>query len=123
TRQEFEAEKAARTSAEAEVARLHTALAEANVTLDTERHAAEEKLALLQGAQETLSNQFKVLANQILDEKSQKFAEQNRTALGALLEPLRSQLTEFKGKVEEVYVQEGKDRTALAEQVKQLMSL
>ena len=33
------------------------------------------------------------------------------------------QLSDFKGKVEEVYVQEGKDRSALAEQVKQLMSL
>lgn len=91
--------------------------------LEGERKAAREKLALLQEAQDALSNQFKVLANQILDEKSQKFAEQNRTALGALLDPLRSQLAEFKGKVEEVYVQEGKDRTALQEQVKQLMSL
>jgi DNA recombination protein RmuC len=91
--------------------------------LEGERKAAREKLALLQEAQDALSNQFKVLANQILDEKSQKFAEQNRMALGALLDPLRSQLAEFKGKVEEVYVQEGKDRTALAEQVKQLLSL
>jgi DNA recombination protein RmuC len=91
--------------------------------LEGERKAAREKLALLQEAQDALSNQFKVLANQILDEKSQKFAEQNRTALGALLDPLRSQLAEFKGKVEEVYVQEGKDRSALQEQVKQLLSL
>jgi DNA recombination protein RmuC len=110
-------------AARAEAGRQATALAEARVTLDGERNAAREKLALLREAQETLSNQFKVLANQILDEKSQKFAEQNRTALGALLDPLRSQLAEFKGKVEQVYVQEGKDRTALAEQVRQLMSL
>lgn len=112
-----------RDAARAEVARVTTALAEARVTLEGERTAAGEKLALLQGAQETLSNQFKVLANQILEEKSQKFAEQNRSALGALLDPLRSQLAEFKGKVEQVYVQEGKDRTALAEQVRQLMTL
>ena len=32
-------------------------------------------------------------------------------------------MQEFQGKVEEVYVQEGKDRTALAEQVKNLMTL
>jgi DNA recombination protein RmuC len=123
SRDALDAEKRARSAAEAECARLKTAIAEAQVTLDAERAAAKEKLALLRDAQETLSNQFKVLANQILDEKSQKFAEQNKTALGALLDPLRSQLAEFKGKVEQVYVQEGKDRTALAEQVKQLMSL
>jgi DNA recombination protein RmuC len=88
-----------------------------------ERKAADERLAFLQQAQDTLSNQFKVLANQIFDDKSQKFADQNKTALGALLEPLRVQLSDFKGKVEEVYVQEGKDRSALAEQVRQLLTL
>ena len=102
---------------------LRTALAEVNAERQGERKSSEEKLALLQNAQEALANQFKVLANQILEEKSQKFAEQNKTALGALLEPLRMQLSDFKGKVEEVYVQEGKDRSALAEQVKQLMTL
>ena len=40
-----------------------------------------------------------------------------------MLEPLKVKITEFQGKVQEVYVQEGKDRSALAEQVKQLMAL
>jgi DNA recombination protein RmuC len=123
TRIALDAERRDRAAAEAEAARLRTALAEVNVTLEGERKGGEEKLALLRGAQEDLSNRFKVLADQILDEKSQKFAEQNKTALGALLDPLRTQLSEFKGKVEEVYVQEGKDRSALAEQVKHLMTL
>ena len=122
-RRQLEDERRARAAAEAEAARQRTAGAEMAVTLDAERRSAQEKLALLQAAEEKLANQFKVLANQILEEKSQKFADQNRLALGALLEPLRHQLSEFKGKVEEVYVQEGKDRSALAEQVKQLMSL
>ena len=115
-RRQFDAAREELDRSRDEVARL-------SERLTGERNASQEKLALLHEAQETLSNQFKVLANQILDEKSQKFAEQNRTALGALLDPLRAQLSEFKGKVEEVYVQEGKDRTALAEQVKQLLSL
>lgn len=110
-------------AAREELDRSRDEVARLTERLEGERRSAREKLALLQEAQDTLSNQFKVLANQILDEKSQKFAEQNRTALGALLDPLRSQLAEFKGKVEQVYVQEGKDRTALAEQVRQLMSL
>jgi DNA recombination protein RmuC len=122
-RQQLETERRARSTAEADAAQLRTTNAEMNVTLDNERNSAQEKLALLQAAEEKLSNQFKLLANQILEEKSQKFADQNKTALGALLEPLRNQLTEFKGRVEEVYVKEGQQRFALAEQVKQLMSL
>lgn len=122
-RAELETEKAAKVRAEAALGRLTTELAEVQVTLDAERVASQEKLDLLNKAQEALSDRFKVLANQILEEKSQKFAEQNKTALGALLDPLSQQLKDFKGKVEEVYVQEGKDRTALTEQVKQLLTL
>lgn len=91
--------------------------------LTAERRAAQEKIELLQQAREALSDQFKSLAADILEEKSKRFAEQNQTSIGALLEPLRNRLQEFQGKVEEVYVQEGKDRSALAEQVRQLMEL
>ena len=122
-RKALDAEKQARTASDAEAGKLRTSMAEVNAMRDGERTAANEKLALLHQAQETLSNQFKVLSNQIFDEKSQKFAEQNKAAMGALLDPLRLQLAEFKGKVEEVYVTEGKERFALAEQVKQLMTL
>jgi DNA recombination protein RmuC len=123
TRQELTAEKQAKVGSGEFVSQLRTELAELNMTLANERKSAEEKLTLLQHAREALSDQFRVLANEILEEKSQKFAEQNKTAVGALLEPLRTQLTDFKAKVEEVYVQEGKDRSTLAEQVRQLQAL
>lgn len=91
--------------------------------LETERRAAAEKLRLLEDARQQLTEQFKNLANDILEEKSRRFTEQNQNELGALLEPLKLRLTEFQRKVEEAYVTEGKDRTALAEQVRQLMAL
>ena len=98
-------------------------LATLNTSLEAERQQAVEKLALLQDAKEQLTLQFKTLASEILEDKSKRFTEQNQTNLDQLLTPLKTQLQEFKGKVEEVYVQEGKDRSALAEQVKNLMSL
>ena len=98
-------------------------LGELKTALDAERDAGADKLRVLQDAKVALSDQFKTLANDILEEKSKRFAEQNQQNLGTLLDPLRTQLSEFKGKVEEVYVQEGKDRSALSEQVKQLMEL
>ncbi len=101
----------------------HAELAHVRTRADAERASAQEKLQLLTEAKTELSNQFKTLASEILEEKSKRFAEQNQQNLGTLLDPLRTQLNEFKGKVEEVYVQEGKDRSALSEQVRQLMEL
>ncbi|MGA7594958.1 MAG: DNA recombination protein RmuC [Gallionella sp.] len=103
----------------AERQRLSNQVAELTTSLNTERNQAENNLAILSNAKD----QFKVLANDILEEKSQRFTAQNQTNLNQLLEPLKAKITEFQGKVQEVYVQEGKDRSALAEQVRHLMSL
>jgi DNA recombination protein RmuC len=102
---------------------LNEQLIELQTRTDKERQGFQEQLQLLQDARTALADQFRNLANEILEEKSRRFAEQNQTNLGALLEPLKTRLTEFQGKVEEVYVQESKDRTALQEQVRHLMSL
>ncbi|NNM68639.1 MAG: DNA recombination protein RmuC [Gallionella sp.] len=107
----------------AEQRHLSNQLAELNSMLVSERSQTEEKLQLLKNAEEQLSNRFKMLASEILEDKTKRFTEQNQTNLNQLLEPLKVKLTEFQGKVEEVYVNEGKDRSALAEQVKQLMVL
>jgi DNA recombination protein RmuC len=111
-----EAARFASSQCQIEIARL-------TERLDAEKRQGAEKIALVHEAREQLSNQFKALAADILEEKSKRFTEQNQTNLSQLLEPLKVKLTEFKGKVEEVYFQEGKERSALAEQVRQLMAL
>jgi DNA recombination protein RmuC len=102
---------------------LKTGLAEATVTLDAERRQTPEKLALIDEAREKLEDRFKILANDILDEKAKRFTEQNDSEIGNILEPLKVKIHEFQNKVEQVYVQDSKDRTALSEQVKQLFGL
>lgn len=102
---------------------LNAQVATLTMQLTQERNQSNEKLALLQSAREELTHQFKNLANDILEEKSKRFSEQNQQSMGQLLDPLKTKLQEFQGKVEQVYVQEGKDRSALAEQVRQLMEL
>ncbi len=99
------------------------ALTDMRSRADEERKAANEKLALLQEARTQLSDQFKALAADILEEKSKSFSEANRTSLGTLIDPLKVQLADFKGKVEEVYINEAKERSALGEQVRQLFNL
>ena len=102
---------------------LSSRVAELRTMLELERSQTLEKLEQLKNDEERLTNRFKALAAEILEDKSRRFTEQNQTNLNQLLEPLKSKITEFQGKVQEVYVQEGKDRSALAEQVRQLLSL
>jgi DNA recombination protein RmuC len=69
--------------------------------LQNEREGGQEKLKLLTDARTELTHQFESLAGKILDEKSIKFTEQNKTNLDQLLSPLKVQIQDFRGKVEE----------------------
>ncbi len=100
-----------------------TSLAELRVQFEHEQTSSLEKINLLLQAKESLTDQFKNLAQEILEEKSKKFSDDNHLRLSQLLDPLKTKITEFQTKVEDVYVKEGKDRSALAEQVKQLVTL
>jgi DNA recombination protein RmuC len=106
-----------------EGAELQAQLAALNATLTTERAAHEEKLTLLDDARDQMTHQFRALANEILEEKSRRFTEQNQTNLGQLLDPLKTRLQEFQSKVDQAYVQESKDRSALAQQVTSLLAM
>ena len=124
---ELRASNERRATAETEVVRLAEQLKQQELQfaqqLRQQEQQAGEKLALLAEAKVELSNQFKALASDILEEKSKRFTEQNQANLSQLLTPLSEKIKGFQQKVEEVYVQEGKDRSALSEQVKMLMGL
>jgi DNA recombination protein RmuC len=117
----------AQSTAEKEVVRLNEQLKQQELQFvqqfKQQEQQLSEKLELLAGARVELSNQFKTLASEILEEKTKRFTEQNQTNLSQLLTPLAEKIKSFQQKVEEVYVQEGKDRSALSEQVKLLMGL
>ena len=74
----------------------------------------------LAGAREDLVHQFQALAAQILDTQSQKFTTQNREALEVLLAPLRERIADFRQKIEQVHIDETKQRSALKAQVEEL---
>lgn len=120
---EFGVAKTSLAEAEAKVNELTDQLTQLRTQAEAEQKNSAEKLELLLQAKTSLSDQFKALANDILEEKSKRFAEQNREGISLLLEPLKTKLTEFQGKVEEVYVNEGKDRSALQAQVHRLVEL
>jgi DNA recombination protein RmuC len=69
--------------------------------LNAERASLVEKVALLEGARNTLADQFEALAGKILDEKSKSFSDGSQKELGTLLDPLKLQIKEFREKVEQ----------------------
>ncbi len=69
------------------------------------------------------SKEFKLLADEILEQKSKKFVEQNQINLKTILDPLGQNIAEFKKKVEETYDKESKERFSLAEKVRELAEL
>jgi DNA recombination protein RmuC len=91
--------------------------------LFNQKKAADEKLQLLVNAREELTAQFKSLANDILDEKSRKFADQNKISIETLLQPLGRRIHDFEKKVEEVYDKESKQRFSLENEIKTLRDL
>lgn len=70
-----------------------------------------------------LNKDFQVLANQILDEKTSRFTDVNKSNMEAILKPLNDKLAEFKTKVEETYDKESKQRFSLEERIKELVAL
>lgn len=106
-----------------DMSQKQTEIAHLETMLDKERKQTEEKLALLSGAKEQMKTDFQNLAAMILDEKSAKFTEQNRTNMDALMSPMRDQLAEFKKRVEDVYDKESKDRVSLYVEINKLKEL
>ncbi len=72
---------------------------------------------------EKFAAQFKNLANQIFEEKSKKFTDQNKENLGELLNPLKERIMEFQKKVEDSNTAGEKRGAALNEQLRNLKEL
>jgi DNA recombination protein RmuC len=95
--------------------------------LNAQKKAADEKLETQKGEIESIRKQseaeFKNIATQILEEKSTKFTEMNKTNLETILKPLGDNIEGFRKKVEETYDKESKERFSLGEKVAELVAL
>lgn len=83
----------------------------------------EERLAESSDMQERFTAQFKTLANDIFEEKTKKFTEQNRSNLFDLLQPLGVKIGEFEKKVEDSHKDSIARNSALREQLENLQKL
>ena len=113
----------ARATREQDVARLMAELSELRTRLEGERNAHDDKLQTLNDARSQMGEQFKNLANELLEEKSRRFTEQNQQNIGALLGPLKDKLGEFQKQVSDSYARESKERFSLQQEVMRLADL
>jgi len=118
----FSADKKVRT-AEQRIVQQQIRTAKLITLLKNERKHSEEKLSLLENAREKLNMQFSTLAQQILEEKSVQFSDLNREKLDAILNPFNRQLISFKQDINEIYLNDTRERISLKEEIVQLRKL
>jgi DNA recombination protein RmuC len=122
----------------AEVTRLKEAQATLTSTIQEERKAAEEKLALLNDAQQKLSDAFKALSSEALKSNNQSFLElanatlekfqqgahtdltARQKAIDELVKPLKESLEKVDGKIAAIEKERTSAYSTLTEQVKSL---
>jgi DNA recombination protein RmuC len=106
------------TRANLDQARSEGAAQQATIARLEERHAATERL--VEQMRVSLPETFKSLANEVLEEKSRRFAEQNQTGLGHILEPLKTRLEDFQSKLEAARMEQVRGGAHLSAQIDKL---
>lgn len=101
-----------------------------NITIAKAREAfksQEEKFTTLKSELENVhkkyTTEFENIANRILDEKAQKFTEQNKTNMDVILNPLKDNIKRFEEQVQKAYKSESDERITLKTEIKNLVDL
>lgn len=100
----------------ADHAKLQTSLVERD-----ESHRAQ--LAHFEEQKKALGEEFKVLANEILDQKSKALQSSSNTSLSALMSPFKQSIDSFKKEVQEIHHRETSQRGELRRELEQLKEL
>lgn len=87
------------------------------------RERMDEHQEEIKQLQAKFSLEFKNIANEILEEKSKKFTDQNKVNLDELLKPLGEKITDFERKVEQANQDNLKRNTALDVEIRNLKDL
>jgi DNA recombination protein RmuC len=82
----------------------------------------EQKAELLV-IQTQMQKDFAILADKILDEKSQKFIEKNDQQLKGILDPLKERLKQYEDRVDVTHRETERERSAMKEQLKMLTDM
>jgi DNA recombination protein RmuC len=107
----------------AKVLELNSELSKVNTEYSNLGSKLKEQKDELEKLQQKFAVEFENLANKILEEKSRRFTEQNKSNLDDILKPLSEKIKDFERRVNEIYVSDTKERASLAEQIRTLHEL
>ncbi len=116
--------------AESSLDRQEAVVLELNMQLTEFRQKEEhlnEKLSLfkveLEGLHSRSQEQFKNIATEVLEHKKKIFAAENKKELHTLLDPFKTNLNEFRDKVEATRKEDIRDMTSLKKEIEALQKL
>ncbi|MDF1874970.1 DNA recombination protein RmuC [Sulfurimonas sp. SAG-AH-194-I05] len=103
--------------------KLELRFAVLNTRYEEELRASSEKLDILQNAKDELSKEFKLLANQIFEDKSKQFSHVQKEQFEILLKPFREQITNFSAQSQEQFNTSAKDGHLLKNELLRLKEM
>ncbi len=110
-----------------EIQSQNSVLLQSEATLKSKYDALQEKLEVqkseLNELQERFRKDFELVANKILEEKTEKFTEQNKKNLDTILNPLKERIGEFQKKVEDSNEKNTERSAALDKHLQMLQEL
>ena len=98
-------------------------LAKAEETFRNMQEKINNNKIEIEESQQKFASEFENLANRLLDEKSKKFTEQNKSNLDTILNPLKEKIKDFEEKVEKAYKTESDERITLKTEIKSLVEM
>lgn len=108
-----------RTAREAE----QMARVKAETELDAERRSIADKVRSQEELQQSLKEQFRTLAGDVLGEQSRRFKEENRESMDIILKPFKDNISEFRSRVDAIFTQQTEQSGALKNELQRLMEL
>ncbi|MDQ6984595.1 MAG: DNA recombination protein RmuC, partial [Ghiorsea sp.] len=105
----------------------HQQLSHTFTKLQTEHEQAQkhhaDKLALLEDAKEKLAQEFKLVANQIFEEKQSKMTATSKETLHDIIKPMQKDMSEFRARIDQVHKEDIEARTSLGHHLNDLKAL
>ena len=114
--QELVFEKEKHDLAKTRIAKAEEAFKNMNEKLSAEKQDKEE-------LQKKFNIEFENIATKIMEDKSKRFTEQNKTNLDIILNPLKEKIKDFEDKIDKTYKAESAERITLKLEIKNLMEL
>jgi DNA recombination protein RmuC len=105
-----------------QVADLNIEISRKEEQIRAQDEMIDYKMEEIEKIRQSTKHEFEVLAQKILDEKSQKFTQTNKTNIESLLQPLKENISQFESRIHQQISDEAKSRIELKKEIEHLQS-